>query len=150
MKKLACLFIYICLSLSGTFATNLNSFILEGNGSLVVTKLESFIKEKKFQADETLMYPGITSKTLKTKLSELINESARDFMQLATTNASEEDYQLKIKTGLTRFDTYYSELSSEDLDRIYHYYEQLIEIVGLKSQGSHLKTWRYGSASSKK
>ncbi len=150
MKKLTCLFIFICLGVSGTFAKNLNSITLEGNGSVIVNKLESFIKEKKFQADETLMYPGITSKTLKTKLTDLVNESARDFMQLASANASEEEYQNKIKSGLDRFDPYYAELSSEDLDRIYHYYEQLIEIVGLKNQGTHLKKWRYGSASPKK
>ncbi|MBL7918719.1 MAG: DUF4844 domain-containing protein [Bacteroidia bacterium] len=150
MKKLTCLFIFICLGVSGTFAKNLNNITLKGNGNVVVNKLESFIKEKKFQADETLMYPGITSKTLKTKLTDLVNESARDFMQLFSTNANEEEYQNKIKTGLERFDLYFTELTSEDLDRIYHYYEQLIDIVGLKNQGTHLKKWRYGTTSSKK
>lgn len=118
-----------------------------GNGTetLITSKLELFIKEKKFQADEALLYPGINSKPLKNKLTELINESAKDFLLVATSQPSDENYQNKIKSGLLRFDPYFSELSSEDLDRIYRYYEQLFEIVGLKNTGNHLKKWRYGS-----
>ncbi|MBL7909596.1 MAG: DUF4844 domain-containing protein [Bacteroidia bacterium] len=120
---------------------------LKGNGTetLITSKLELFIKEKKFQADEALLYPGINSKPLKNKLTELINESAKDFLLVANSQPSDENYQNKIKSGLLRFDPYFSELSSEDLDRIYRYYEQLFEIVGLKNTGNHLKKWRYGS-----
>lgn len=150
MKKLACLFLFIWISIPPAFAKDVLAIQTKGNGSLIINKLESFIKEKKFQADEVLMYPGINSKLLKTKLTDLINESARDFMQLASANAGEEDYQSKIKSGLERFDIYYTELTSEDLDRIYKYYEELINIVGLKKEGTHLKKWRYGSASSTK
>ncbi len=150
MKKLFYLFVIICLNSNLVLSNGKYEQATKGNESVVINKLESFIKEKKFQADESLMYPGITSKTLKTKLTDLINESARDFMQLASANAGEEEYQSKIKSGLERFDPLYSELTSEDLDRIYHYYEQLIEIVGLKTQGTYLKKWRYGSSSSKK
>ncbi len=117
-----------------------------GNGleTLITNKLELFIKEKKFQADETLMYPGINSKPLKSKLTELINESAKDFMMVANSQPTDENYQAKIKAGLERFDPYFSELSSEDLDRIYHYYEQLMDIVGVKNRGNYLQKWRYG------
>lgn len=130
--------------------TAVNEPTNNGIETLITNKLELFIKEKKFQADETLLYPGINSKPLKNKLTELINESAKDFMLVATSQPSDENYQNKIKTGLLRFDPYFSELNSEDLDRIYHYYEQLIEIVGLKNAGDHLKKWRYGSVSSNK
>jgi len=150
MKKIFYLFTILCLFNGLVLAENKTKKPIEGNSSVVLNKLESFIKEKKFQADETLMYPGINSKPLKTKLTDLINESARDFMQLASANANDEAYQSKIKSGLERFDVYYTELASEDLDRIYQYYEQLINIVGLKDQGIHLKKWRYGSASPKK
>ncbi len=150
MKKLFYLFLIFCFTSNLIVGINKHEPVIQEIGSVVVNKLESFIKEKKFQADEALMYPGINSKTLKTKLSDLINESARDFMQLASANASEEEYQAKIKSGLERFDPYYTELNSEDLDRIYRYYEQLIDIVSLKNQGTHLKKWRYGSVAPSK
>lgn len=143
MKKL--LFFFISLFTIGSFATDNKENTLQNKGveNIIIGKLELFIKEKKFQPDEALLYPGINSKTLKAKLTELINESAKDFIQLATSGSSDENYQAKIKTGLERFNAYYSELSSEDLDRIYHYFEQLIDIVGLKNSGGHLKKWRY-------
>ncbi|MBA2610506.1 MAG: DUF4844 domain-containing protein [Bacteroidetes bacterium] len=143
MKKL--LFFFISLFALHSVAVNKENKLQNNSPENIITgKLESFIKEKKFQPDEVLMYPGINSKPLKTKLTELVNESAKDFMQVAASNPSDESYQIKIKAGLERFNTYYSELSSEDLDRIYHYFEQLIEIVGLKNPGNYLKKWRYG------
>ena len=132
------------------YSTTKTEPITNGIENIVINKLESFIKEKKFLADEVLMYPGIASKPLKTKLTDLINESGKEFMQIASSSPSDENYQSKIKAGLDRFNPYFSELSSEDLDRVYHYYEQLIEIVGLKNPGSYLKTWRYGSSPSAK
>jgi hypothetical protein len=143
MKKL--LFFFISIFTLGSFAINSKKNNIQNKGveNIITGKLELFIKEKKFQPDEALLYPGINSKTLKAKLTELINESAKDFIQVTTSGSSDENYQAKIKTGLERFNAYYSELSSEDLDRIYHYFEQLIDIVGLKNSGSHLKKWRY-------
>jgi len=116
-----------------------------GTISIVINSLESFIKEKKFLPDAVLMYPGIANKALKTKLTELINESAKDFLEVASGNPSDENYRAKIKLGLGRFDTYFNELSSEDQDRVYKYYLQLIDIVGLKNSDDQLKKWRYGS-----
>lgn len=143
MKKLFFIFTLLFSVAPLANVNALNQSKVSGLETLITNKLESFIKEKKFQPDEVLMYPGVNSKPLKIKLTELINESAKDFMQVATSNPTDENYQAKIKAGLERFNSYFSELSSEDLDRIYHYYEQLIEIVGLKNPGNYLKKWRY-------
>jgi hypothetical protein len=145
MKKIGRVFILIFfISLTPKFKS-INNPNVSGSNSIVINNLETFIKEKKFLPDAVLMYPGITNKALKSKLTELINESAKDFVVVASGNPSDESYRAKIKLGLGRFDPYFTDLSSEDQDRVYKYYLQLIDIVGLKNSEDQLKKWRYGS-----
>jgi hypothetical protein len=145
MKKIGRLFILLFFISLTPKLNSSNDPTVGGTISIVINSLESFIKEKKFLPDAVIMYPGITNKTLKTKLTELINESAKDFLEVATGSPSDQSYRAKIKLGLGRFDPYFNELSSEDLDRVYKYYLQLIDIVGLKNSDDQLKKWRYGS-----
>ena len=145
MKKFGRVFILLFFISLTPKLNSSNDPTVGGTKSIVINSLESFIKEKKFLPDAVLMYPGITNKALKTKLTELINESAKDFLEVATGSPSDQSYRAKIKLGLGRFDPYFNELSSEDLDRVYKYYLQLIDIVGLKNSDDQLKKWRYGS-----
>lgn len=114
-----------------------------------MAKFEAFRNKEKFIPDEKLFYPGIGDTTLKPILVMKINLAADDFEELAKKNdSSEKDYQNAIRKGLDRFTGIY--IDSEDQDRICHYFEELMDIVGLESSGGHLNNFRYGFDSTQK
>ena len=115
------------------------------NKSSSIKMLKKFIKKEKFNKDDKLFYSGISSKLLKEKTNELINKSANDFIEiLKTTNYDDIALQNSIKTSLKRFNTIYLKLDSEDLDRVCYYFEEMMDIINLKSSGGHLNKFRYG------
>ena len=110
-----------------------------------MNKIEEFISKEKFLPDSKIFYPGIADEKLKPLLTELINESARDFGNIAMKEiASDNEYQNTIEKGLRRFSKIYLELDTEDRERICTYYEELMDIVGLESSGGHLNEFMYG------
>ena len=58
-----------------------------------IRHLEDFIALEKFLPDNRIHYPGLGAKELKSTLTELVNEAARDFIKIALYNPSEENYQ---------------------------------------------------------
>lgn len=110
-----------------------------------MTRFEAFKNEEKFIRDDKLFYPGIGDPKLKPFLTDKINLSANDFKQLADKGTTtDKEYQDAIKKGLERFAEIYLELDTEDRERICHYYEELMNIVGLESSGGHLNNFMYG------
>lgn len=110
-----------------------------------MTKFEVFKNEEKFLPDDRLFYPGIGDPKLKPILTDKINLSADDFKRLADKGtATDKEYQDAIKKGLERFAEIYLKLDTEDRGRICHYYEELMNIVGLESSDGHLNNFMYG------
>ncbi len=111
----------------------------------MVTELEHFKVKPKFEEDSVnLVYPGLSKENLKPTVTALINKAADDFIEVAQSkDASENKYQDKIEKGLSRFTPLYLELDTEDRERVCHYYEELMDIVGLESSGGHLNNWMY-------
>ena len=110
-----------------------------------MTQFEEFKSKEKFIQDDRLFYPGIGDPALRPILTEKINLAADDFKKLAEKgNASNKDYQDIIKKSLDRFSGLYLQLDTEDRERICHYYEELMDIVGLESSGGHLNRFMYG------
>ena len=108
-------------------------------------KFKEFKNKEKFVQDTVFFYTGIADPLLKPSLTEKINQAADDFMKLAESgSASDKDYQDKIEIGLQRFADIYINLDTEDRERICHYFEQLMDIVGLESSGGHLSKFMYG------
>ncbi len=108
-------------------------------------KFETFKNKNKFSQDTTMFYPGIADQTLKPTLTEKINLAADDFKKIATSDkASAKDYQDKIKIGLERFSDVYLSLDTEDRERVCHYFEELMDIVGLESSDGLLNNFMYG------
>ncbi|WP_313376961.1 DUF4844 domain-containing protein [Chishuiella sp.] len=111
---------------------------------------ENFISKEKFKKDNTIFYPGISDEKLKPIVTDLINQSAKDFQNIAKKgNATEQEYQNAIETGLKRFSKIYLELDTEDKERICSYYEELMDIVQLESSAGHLNNFIYGFNPSK-
>jgi len=110
-----------------------------------ISKFEEFILKEKFLPDSKIFYPGIGDEKLKPILTELINESAKDFQNVAIKGiASDKEYQNVIEKGLDRFSKIYLKLDTENRERICTYYEELMDIVGLESSGGLLNEFIYG------
>lgn len=107
-------------------------------------KFEQFKAKEKFIQDSTIYYPGIGNPSMRPILTEKINLAANDFEKLARTHqATDKDYQEQIKIGLQRFGDVYLELDTEDRERVCHYFEELMDIVGLESSGGLLNDFMY-------
>jgi hypothetical protein len=111
-------------------------------------RIDNFIKKEKFNADND--YPGLEDESLKQGFTDLINLAAKDFLTVALSNPTEKKFQDQIKVGLNRFSKKYQYIDSEDEDKICHYFEEIMDIVGLQSSGGHLNMWRYGFDPTKK
>ena len=110
-----------------------------------IQELAEFKSKEKFNSDNSLMYPGAANPEIKTKLSELINLAADDFIVAAQNASPTEDlYHEKIKLGLSRFSKIYLDIDTEDRERVCIYYEELMDIVQLESSGGQLNIFMYG------
>ena len=110
-----------------------------------VNRFEQFKAKEKFVVDTLNYYPGIADPTLRPILSQKINLAADDFQALAKKGTSKEsEYQDAIKAGLGRFGDTYLRLDTEDREKVCHYFEELMDIVGLESSGGHLNNFMYG------
>ncbi|EHQ27383.1 hypothetical protein Mucpa_3279 [Mucilaginibacter paludis DSM 18603] len=113
-------------------------------------KLDKFIAKSKFNEEPATLYNGLGNPKLKPELTGLINEAAKDFLHTTGNHPTEEKFQSNIATGLARFDRLYLELDTEDRERICHYFEELMDCVGLKSSNGQLNNWMYCFDPSKK
>ena len=108
-------------------------------------KFDAFKTKEKFVQDNTVHYPGLSDPAMRPTLTDKINLAADDFKKLSLSgNATDKDYQEKIKIGLQRFDDIYINLDTEDRERVCEYFEELMDIVGLQSSGGHLNNFMYG------
>jgi hypothetical protein len=108
-------------------------------------KFEAFKQNEKFVADESLLYPGIADPKMRPILTEKINQAAEDFKSVAVSdNPTDEKYQEKIKIGLSRFSDLYLKIDTEDRERVCMYFQELMDIVGLKSSNGQLNIFMYG------
>jgi DNA-binding transcriptional regulator GbsR (MarR family) len=106
-------------------------------------KFDDFKRRDKFITEQN--YPGIADVKMKPILTEKINKAADDFQTLSkTSHVTDKDYQEKIKIGLDRFADIYNDIDTEDRERICTYFQELMDIVGLKSSGGQLNKFMYG------
>ncbi len=109
-------------------------------------KFEEFIAKKKFfEQPYPNFYPGISDEKLRPMLTKKINEVAMDFKQISESDIpTEEEYQELIRTGLLKFPEIELGYDSEDRVRILLYFEEIMDIVGLKSSNGQLNKFMYG------
>jgi hypothetical protein len=108
-------------------------------------KFEAFIQKEKFVEDTTIFYPGIADPALRPLLTEKMNQAAEDFKSVSlTADATKTAYVEKIKLGLDRFLNTEVMNDTEDRERVCHYFEELMDIVGLESSEGLLNNFMYG------
>src|SRR5215217_7706941 len=77
--------------------------------------LNQFKNKQKFQQQNgPNFYPGLSRPNVLPVVSEIINQSADDFLKVVQSNASEEEFRKQIQAGLKRFDAVHLELDTED------------------------------------
>ena len=107
-------------------------------------KFVQFIKKEKFLEDNKLLYPGIGDPKLLVVLTNKINKTAIDFKKVSSNkNPTSEQYQKVIKTNLKTFKGIYTNLDTEDRERICNYIEELMDIVKLESSDGLLNKFMY-------
>jgi hypothetical protein len=108
-----------------------------------IQNLKKFKAKSKFDPDQKL-YTGLSKSELKTKLTEILNQSADDFITTVNNKPTEKKFQDDIKKGLSRFNPYYLNLDTEDREKVCSYFEELMDCVGLESSDGVLNKWLYG------
>jgi hypothetical protein len=63
---------------------------------------------------------------------------------------TEKKFQDNIAIGLTRFNKFADHLDTEDRETVCHYFEELMDCVGLQSSNGLLNNWMYGFDPAKK
>ncbi len=110
-----------------------------------VAKFEEFKSKDKFLRDDKAFYSGVSDPRLRALLTEKVNLAAGDFETLSNLGpVSEKQYQDLIRIGLDRFADIYVQIDTEDRERICTYFEELMDIAGVKSSGGHLNKFMYG------
>lgn len=108
-----------------------------------IMQIERFIQKDKFLEDSSGSYPGISNPKLRKPLTDIINRSAEEFIEVLTDEPSDIKFRNTIKMGLEKFERYKRSLDSRDKDRIVNYYKELMDLVGLDDSGGHLEGWSY-------
>lgn len=106
-------------------------------------KFAEFIAKKKFYAENHS--PNISDEKLRPTLTEKINEVATDFKKISESeNPTDKKYQEAIRIGLLKFPEMELGYDSEDRERILLYFQEIMDIVGLKSSNGQLNNFYYG------
>lgn len=106
-------------------------------------KFAEFIAKEKFLPEN--YYPGIAVEKMRPILTKKVNQSAVDFQKISESkNPTNKKYHEKIKIGLARFTDVSVELDTEDRERVCRYFEELMDIIELKSSNGQLNKFMYG------
>ncbi len=133
------LILFLALSACGLNATKMKT------PKNAKEKFTEFITKKKFYAENH--YPNISDEKLRPILTEKINEVAANFKEISQSeNPTDKKYQEAIRIGLLKFPEIELEFDSEDRERILLYFQEIMDIVGLKSSNGQLNNFYYGFA----
>lgn len=116
-------------------------YLFKDNVSM--NQFENFRQKRKFVEEEGLFYPGIADESMRDVLTQKVNLAANDFAKVFhQTDATDADYLQMILMALKRFESH--NLDTEDRERVCHYFEELMNMVGLESSGGLLNEFMYG------
>jgi len=111
----------------------------------IINQLEAFQQKEKFVEDYSVFYPGISDASMQEQLSDKVNSVASEFKNLVLNKqVKDTDFQHAIQVGLQSFEPIYIDLDTEDRERICHYMEELMDIVGLENSDGLLNQFMYG------
>lgn len=112
--------------------------------SKAIEELQQLRSAKKFDADQTMTYPGLENEIIREKITDLVNRAIDRFISVARSKGDEKDFQQVIRQGLSYFETLDYSLDTEDRERVCRYFEEMMNAIGLESSDGILNRWMYG------
>jgi hypothetical protein len=109
-----------------------------------INAIAQFITAEKFNVSEEFFYQGISKPPLQEVMTNLINQSAEDFIDVIKSRNNEEDFIEQIEKGLKRIDIHKYDLDTSDKEMVCTYYQKLMDMVNLESSKGLLNSWLYG------
>ena len=99
------------------------------------------IKSKLKTETGEINYRGLSKPELQSKLNNILNVSADDFVRTLNNEPSQKKFLKHVKLGLSRFNGFYAELDAEDKTRICAYFAKPMDDVGMESPEALLNRW---------
>jgi hypothetical protein len=107
-------------------------FLLPDEKEKILSELHELLNEKKFISK--WFYPWIESIEKLPLYSDIINDVIEYFIEaIKEWNKKENDFQTIISYWIWKYEEIYLEIDTEDRERICEYFDQLLEIVWIKS-----------------
>ncbi|MGY4536876.1 hypothetical protein ACVW0P_001290 [Mucilaginibacter sp. UYNi724] len=105
-------------------------------------QLQQFkIKAKLKPETGEINYRGLSKPELQSKLNNILNVAADDFVRTLNNGPSQKKFVEDVKLGLSRFNGFYAELDADDKTRICAYFAELMDDVGMESPEALLNRW---------
>lgn len=109
-----------------------------------LAKLRQLRSEEKFLEDMNTFYPGIADEAERPILTGFINQGIDEFTKVVQSGGNEEAYRQAMRKGLDYIDASGMYIDTEDREQVCHYFEEMMDAVGMESSGGILNTWLYG------
>ncbi len=105
-----------------------------------VSHLEALLEEKKFVESSVYFYPGAPDEVTRLQAELVINAAIVSILKASESEISEEAFWDIIEVAARAF----SVMDSEEMDRGFTYFEQIMDVFEIASSGGRLNQWRYG------
>jgi hypothetical protein len=105
-----------------------------------VSHLEALLEEKKFVESSVYFYPGAPDEVTRLQAELVINAAIVSILKASESEISEEAFWDIIEVAARAF----SVMDSEEIDRGFTYFEQIMDVFEIASSGGRLNQWRYG------
>lgn len=100
------------------------------------------LKNSDLFGSDGFLYTGVQDTKLKSSLSLQFNEVILKFIDMVSSNASEEQLLELLKSSLSSFDR--ESLETEDAENLTGNFEKIMDCIGLESSDGALNEWMYG------
>jgi len=102
--------------------------------------LRQLLAAPKFRADPATFYPGASSERVRIACQAHVDNLLQRLLQIPGASVPAEAMFKELRRALGALDRY----DSEERDRICHYAEQIMDILGVEGSEGLLNKWRYG------
>ena len=110
------------------------------NGQKIITQLNSLKVKKKFNEELTLFYPGAPDEITRVKAESAINNAIEQLISLSNEKITEQQFWSVLESTARQL----SDMDSEEIDRGFKYFEEIMDIYNIESSDGRLNEWRYG------
>jgi hypothetical protein len=105
-----------------------------------IEQLKQFRSEVKFHPDSKTFYPGTRNEVLRLSLENFVNGVIDLIIPTIDQHPQKSSVLSIFKASLLSLD----KLDSEEKDQLLHYFNRIMQILGVQSSNELLNVWRYG------